>query len=1305
MISGLAGRYISGHVQYDCRWRIVVPRQRYVVVAANILGPQGPCGSHVLLSFTLRYRLQLHTYIMHCAGNFSKSPVFFSRSNEVSFSCKSQKLRYQHIPVTLLKFKILFKSTGEQLWTQMTPVLTSRTNGFVTSPGFSLTRSYGPFLDARCNITIPDQHVLMVSFPHFALLPVGTTAGVFSYPSFVSLQTISQTGTAVNQPILMHTGYIPPRLFHSAVLVVRFVSGNSAWDREQRSGMNMTFSLHPLRTAPSMLTTGYFNCSTPHYAAFKQHIHCNLRRECEDGEDEGAHCSFSSPSCNGWIEAGGKCYFSVDLDRRVTWQRAQTECEKRGAVLAMMKTPTEWEAFWKISHIEKNWKRAYVGVLFNQRNLQPLYRHTWMWLDGSPAFDVNITAGHFQEEASFHLRLSAVAEGLRLKSTVIKRRHTDECSRYICQVHYADSQSGIEYTAVSGLRSNISTAAVMELDLIPCPTGHLVRAYLLCDTESRCGTEVAQSHCSASVRDSRLSQTSSLRNNVSAVNIVLFTCANKITSLPYTLVCDFRCDCEDQSDESFCTHSQSCGKNTTYRCQSGQCIPSSQMCDLKADCLDVSDENRCSEHSSRTGYDFIFLHKVSAPFVLTYTQNGKYEQTEIRSSEPCPQQYFRCPSSGNCLPVYLRCNGVHDCLQGEDESACGTYTCAGFFKCRKSTACVHVNHVCDGDAQCPLMDDEAFCDPRCPHNCYCQGFEVVCRSYFDASALPQIRYLDASHSSMTPNDLVANTYLVYVNLASCRIGQIGSLNLPNLQGFDLSWNSIVSIDMDVFISCKQLQSLSLMGNPLTQLTGGRSDEHNDFLNHVDFSQTSLTMFDTEPLQRFFTLKSINISFCRLTTITKKGFQSTPVLRQIDMRGNPIQSYTETVLKELVHLKLVFTSNYKLCCPAMLPDGLDENLCFSPQNELSSCKDLLRSNVYRVSLWLICIASVVGNVGCLCFRNLTTKTQSASGFSVFVSNLSLSDFLMGIYLAFVGVADHIYQGNYYLYEHAWTTSIPCSVSGATSLLSSEVSAVIVCFITLDRFIALRFPFSTLKFSKPSAVAVCVLAWLLGLAMSLAPLCVSHWEFYSQTGICVPLPVTRREFSGHAYSFGIMIIFNFILFLVVAIGQVVIYNSVSMNTMASSTGQKLQDVAIARRLLTVAVSDFLCWFPIGLLGLMAHAGVPVPEEVNVAMAIFILPLNSALNPFLYTFNTLLERRRREKERQLLKYLVTVNDSTPTSTNTSEVSASSRVSELTQRAEEDRASRKGLAMLYLRKALNLRVVSTEQIKTFLFSYDSDK
>ena len=70
-------------------------------------------------------------------------------------------------------------------------------------------------------------------------------------------------------------------------------------------------------------------------------------------------------------------------------------------------------------------------------------------------------------------------------------------------------------------------------------------------------------------------------------------------------------------------------------------------------------------------------------------------------------------------------------------------------------------------------------------------------------------------------------------------------------------------------------------------------------------------------------------------------------------------------------------------------------------------------------------------------------------------------------------------------------------------------------------------------------------------------------------------------------------------------------------------------MARRLFLVAFSDFCCWFPVGVMGLLAVRGTAIPGEVNVYVATLVLPLNSALNPFLYTLTTVLDKRRKGRE----------------------------------------------------------------------------
>nr|KAG5709203.1 hypothetical protein BaRGS_017955 [Batillaria attramentaria] len=204
-----------------------------------------------------------------------------------------------------------------------------------------------------------------------------------------------------------------------------------------------------------------------------------------------------------------------------------------------------------------------------------------------------------------------------------------------------------------------------------------------------------------------------------------------------------------------------------------------------------------------------------------------------------------------------------------------------------------------------------------------------------------------------------------------------------------------------------------------------------------------------------------------------------------------------------------------------------------------------------------------------------------------------------------------------------------MAGFLGFVSSEVSAFAICLVTLDRFLVLCFPLkSNLHMKTMSAATACIFAWVAGVMLAAVPL-MAQWEFYGQSGICLPLPITRQQYQGQQYAFGIFIVLNFVLFLLIGTAQVFIYLSVRVASSKFGTDRRQQELTIARRLFLIVFTDFLCWFPIGLLGLLANHDLPIPGEANVWAAIFVLPLNSALNPFLYTLNGLAERREKQRE----------------------------------------------------------------------------
>ncbi|XP_021351025.1 low-density lipoprotein receptor-related protein 2-like isoform X2 [Mizuhopecten yessoensis] len=92
------------------------------------------------------------------------------------------------------------------------------------------------------------------------------------------------------------------------------------------------------------------------------------------------------------------------------------------------------------------------------------------------------------------------------------------------------------------------------------------------------------------------------------------------------------------------------------------------------------------------------------------------------------------------------------------------------------------------------------------------------------------------------------------------------------------------------------------------------------------------------------------------------------------------------------------------------------------------------------------------------------------------------------------------------------------------------------------------------------------------------------------------------------------------------QVVIYRkSRTHMTLRRMTNKQDRDIAVARALTAVVATDFFCWFPIGVLGIWTSLGGSVSGDVYAWVMVFVLPINSALNPFLYTFANTWKKRK--------------------------------------------------------------------------------
>ncbi|XP_044254445.1 sortilin-related receptor-like isoform X1 [Tribolium madens] len=188
---------------------------------------------------------------------------------------------------------------------------------------------------------------------------------------------------------------------------------------------------------------------------------------------------------------------------------------------------------------------------------------------------------------------------------------------------------------------------------------------------------------------------------------IQFSCGEPSNRCIYkTWVCDGDKDCPNGSDEVNCTTpaisvtidpDQFIPKNGTcqdwmFRCQNQRCIPYWWKCDQADDCGDGSDELGCFPSHAST----------SKP---TTTSPGPL----------CGNNQFEC-MGGTCIFSSWVCDGMEDCVGGEDERHCeGVRNCTkDEFKCHVDGSCIPLSAVCNLFPDCPDLTDESLCDHNLP---------------------------------------------------------------------------------------------------------------------------------------------------------------------------------------------------------------------------------------------------------------------------------------------------------------------------------------------------------------------------------------------------------------------------------------------------------------------------------------------------------------------------------------------------------------------------------------------------------------
>ena len=325
----------------------------------------------------------------------------------------------------------------------------------------------------------------------------------------------------------------------------------------------------------------------------------------------------------------------------------------------------------------------------------------------------------------------------------------------------------------------------------------------------------------------------------------------------------------------------------------------------------------------------------------------------------------------------------------------------------------------------------------------------------------------------------------------------------------------------------------------------------------------------------------------------------------------------------------------LCCYAK--KSVEGITCDSPSDEFSSCDDLMKNKTLQICIWILGIPAFLGNLLVIIWRIVDKEENRVHSF--LLTNLAVADMFMGVYLLTISIVDARWRGEYFKHDTKWRAGIGCQIIGVLSMLSSEVSVLILTVITMDRFICIIFPFKFKRLTYKSAVFTCAVVWILGVVISVIPITgidyfydkSGDFGFYSRSAVCLPLQLSEGTPAGWEYSASFFIGLNFVSFTFILVAYILMFWTVKRAARAVRSTSMNKESAMAKRLIFIVMTDFCCWMPIIIISILSLTGnFYDPDKIAfVWIAVFVLPLNSSLNPILYTFST--ERTKRSLTRK--------------------------------------------------------------------------
>ena len=229
--------------------------------------------------------------------------------------------------------------------------------------------------------------------------------------------------------------------------------------------------------------------------------------------------------------------------------------------------------------------------------------------------------------------------------------------------------------------------------------------------------------------------------------------------------------------------------------------------------------------------------------------------------------------------------------------------------------------------------------------------------------------------------------------------------------------------------------------------------------------------------------------------------------------------------------------------------------------------------------------------------------------------------MGFYLIMIASANQFYSQRYSEYLEIWLRSPLCLTASFLVSVSSLMSTFVLLLITIDRYLYLAYPFTDRRLSYKVNVTALSIFWFITIIFVGIPIAYSINQaapnrLYETNSVCLPGNTKNRYLMIWLLSYCGT---TFLIWFAIAIMYVAILYEIIQSRKMAQREISAEDNIIILKMITIVATDLISWMPLYIVIIRVLLGYQLATHTLPFIAVLSLPINSCLNPILYTVFT--------------------------------------------------------------------------------------